>query len=149
MPKTRKRPHKMPANERPTQPDMLFRSAQIIREDIDRENRSLPLILATEAPIQAYDISRMEVVDEVLRMDGMELPKQIPLVDSHERGSVVNVLGSIRDLRVEDGKLIGRAYFASDETSRNTFEKYADGHLTDFQWVQCRWSVSTRDGLKT
>lgn len=122
----------MKAESRPQQPDMLFRKAQIIYDDIDRENRSLPLVLATEAPIQAYDMTRMEVVDEVLRLGGMEIPTQIPLVDSHERESVVNVLGSIRDLRVDGGRLIGRAYFASDPVSQQTFEKYADGHLTDF-----------------
>lgn len=131
MPKTRKRPHKMPANDRQQQP-MLYRASQVMLDNVDRENRSLPIVLATDAPVETYDISRMEIVNEVLHMDGMELPKQIPLVDSHERGSVVNVLGSIRELRVEGGRLIGRAYFASDETSRNTFEKYADGHLTDF-----------------
>lgn len=131
MPKPRIRPHKMPADDRQKQP-MLYRASQVMLDDVDRENRSLPIVLATDTPVETYDIARMEIVDEVLHMDGMELPKQIPLVDSHERGSVVNVLGSIRELRVEGGRLIGRAYFASDETSRNTFDKYADGHLTDF-----------------
>lgn len=128
----RKRPHQMPASERPSQSDLLFRMAQIVRDDIDRENRSFPIVLATETPVTTYDTSRMEMVEEVLRLDGMEVPNQIPMVDSHARGSVVSVLGSIRDFQISDGRLIGRAYFASDPVSRETFEKYADGHLTDF-----------------
>jgi hypothetical protein len=62
----------------------------------------------------------------------MDIPSQIPLADSHERSSVRDTFGSIRDLKVENGQLIGRAYFASDPASQETFEKYADGHLTDF-----------------
>lgn len=110
----------------------VLRMATVIQDGIDRENRSIPLVLATESPVRVYDLERMQVVDEVIRLDGMDMPKQVPMVDSHGRESVKNVLGSIRDFTVQDGQLLGRAYFASDEVSRTTFEKYADGHLTDF-----------------
>lgn len=110
----------------------VLRMATVIQDGIDRENRSIPLVLATESPVRVYDLERMQVVDEVIRLDGMDMPSQVPMVDSHGRESVKNVLGSIRDFSVEDGQLVGRAYFASDEVSRTTFEKYADGHLTDF-----------------
>jgi len=110
----------------------VLRMATVIQDGIDRENRSIPLVLATESPVRVYDLERMQVVDEVIRLEGMDMPSQVPMVDSHGRESVKNVLGSIRDFTVQDGQLIGRAYFASDEVSRTTFEKYADGHLTDF-----------------
>ena len=106
--------------------------AQVIPDGVDREKRSILMVLATEDPVVTYDKSSMRVVEQSLRLDGMEIPNQVPMVDTHERQSVSRVLGSIRDLKVEEGKLIGRAYFASDEMSRAAFEKYADGHLTDF-----------------
>lgn len=130
MAKKRQHPKRLERSKQ-QQADVL-RMATVIPEDVNREERSVPMILATETPVQVYDFERMEVVDEVIRLDGMDVPKQVPMVDSHGRESVKNVLGSIRDFQVRDGQLIGRAYFAADDVSRATFEKYADGHLTDF-----------------
>lgn len=146
MPPARKRPKTAETSQPLPQSDLLYRSAEILIDGVDRENRSLPLVLATESPVQTYDLSRMEVVDEVIRMEGMEVPSQVPLLDSHERDSTRHVLGSIRDLSVKNGQLIGRAYFANDETSRNTFEKYADGHLTDFSVGARRLQREYKDG---
>lgn len=116
--------------------DDLFRIAAVDRDAINREERTIDLVLATEAPIPTADLSRMEIVEEVLRLDGMELPKQIPMVDSHQRESVHHVLGSMRNLRVERGpdgpRLLARAYFAKDPVAMQAFNNYADGHLTDF-----------------
>lgn len=129
---TKKRQHPKKLERSKQQQADVLRMATVIPEDVNREERSVPMILATETPVQVYDFERMEVVDEVIRLDGMDVPKQVPMVDSHGRESVKNVLGSIRDFQVRDGQLIGRAYFAADDVSRATFEKYADGHLTDF-----------------
>lgn len=130
MAKKRQHPRKLERSKQ--QPVDVLRMATVIPEEVNREERSVPMILATETPVQVYDFERMEVIDEIIRLDGMDVPKQVPMVDSHGRESVKNVLGSIRDFQVRDGQLIGRAYFAADEVSRATFEKYADGHLTDF-----------------
>lgn len=112
--------------------NVVYRIASIDRSGVDVDTRSFPIVLATETPVRTYDLARMEIVDEVLRMDGMTFPSQVPMVDSHELGSVRNVLGSIRELKAINGQLVGRAYFASDEISRQTFQNYVDGHLTDF-----------------
>ncbi|MEQ8636904.1 hypothetical protein [Gimesia maris] len=122
--------------------------ATIITEEIDRGNRSIPLILATENPVRVYDIERMEVVDEVLSLDGMDIPSQVPMADSHRRDSVRNTFGSFRDFEVINGELRCRAYFASDQESVNVFNKYADGHLTDFsvgaQSLQRKYDKKTK-----
>ena len=89
------------------------------------------MVLATETPVPVYEMGR-GVVDEVIHIDGMHLPSQVPLLDSHQRGSVRSVLGSIRELRREDGRVVGRAFFASDSVSRQVFENYADGHIDSF-----------------
>ena len=110
----------------------MLRVATVVQDSVNREERSIRIVLATERAVQVYDMSRMEVVDEIIRLEGMDIPAQVPMIDSHGRQSVSNVLGSIRDFKVENGELTGRAYFANDEVSRSTFDKYADGHLTDF-----------------
>lgn len=127
--------------------DVVYRIAAIDRSGVDIESRSFPIVLATETPVRTFDMARMEIVDEVLRMDGMTFPKQVPMVDSHSLGSVRNVLGSIRELKTVNGELIGRAFFASDEASRQTFQNYVDGHLTDFS-VTARRLEATYEGKR-
>lgn len=111
---------------------LIYRSAEINRAEADDDKRKIPLILATEDPIPTFDLERFDVVDEVLRLDGMELPERVPLIDSHDRMTVRGVLGSLRDIRVERGSLHCNAYFASSTAGRETYEAYRDGHLTDF-----------------
>ena len=91
----------MPNKKQKLRPDKsgnesIYRQAKLARDDADREARSIPVILATENPVKTYDASRMEVVDEVLSIEGMDIPRQLPLVDSHDDSSVRNVFFSLR-----------------------------------------------------
>lgn len=109
----------------------LYRAAiaEVLPQD---EQAGLPLVLATEDPVTTFDINRAEIVEESLDLSGMEFPNQVPMVDTHERSSVRNVLGSIRNLAIDGGRLIGRAFFASDKEGQRIEGLYRDGHLTDF-----------------
>lgn len=119
----------------PTQaPDgMTFRTFPLRAETIDEKTRSVEAVIATETPVAVYDWARDEVVDEVIRMDGLELPKdrQLVLLDAHARWSSEFVLGSTRDLRVEDGKLIGRNVFSSEPGVDPIWTKVREGHIRD------------------
>lgn len=109
----------------------VYRSAGMVG-GVDEESRTIDLVLATETPVRTYDQERLQVVDEVLHMDGADLPGQLPMLDSHNRETTRAVIGSIRDLRVEGSRLLGRAYFASNPDAVSVFNNYRDGHLTDF-----------------
>jgi hypothetical protein len=99
----------------------------------DPETRSVEVVAATENPTQVFDWERLNVVNEILLMDGMKMNgSQLPLLDSHMRSSVENVKGSFRDMRIEDGKLIGRAYFADTPDNQSILRKIQEGHITDF-----------------
>lgn len=117
------------------QSQLVMRFLELKRETLDASKRSVEVVVATENPVERYDESRGIVVREVLEMDGLELRggrNQLPIVDSHDRSTVGNVLGSVRNLRIEGDELIGDAMFASDARSQEAFQKLMDGHLTDF-----------------
>jgi hypothetical protein len=65
-------------------------------------------------------------------MSGCEIPesRKIPLVDSHYRGSTNSLRGSVRDLRIENDQLVGRAQYS--ETADESFKKVKEGHLDKF-----------------
>ncbi len=104
----------------------------------DSEARTLRAVATTEAPTQVIDWERWELVDEVLRMDGLRMPDsgQVPLLDSHNRSRVGDVIGSAREFG--DTTVAGHAAkecvvsFADTDAGRDAEAKYRDGHITDF-----------------
>ncbi|HSG71745.1 MAG TPA: hypothetical protein VLA12_15085, partial [Planctomycetaceae bacterium] len=112
--------------------EMLYREARFDLARANDDERSIPIILATEDPITTVDMQRREIVNEVLRIDGLELPQsgRIPMLDSHNRETVRNVLGSIRDFEKTNGTLRAVAYFSED--AADIYRGYRDGHLEDF-----------------
>lgn len=104
-----------------------------LRADDDTEG--IEVVVATDNPVERMDWQSGQVVNEILDVDGVEFRsslRQLPIVDSHDPSTVGNVLGSVRDLVVEDGELKGRAVFADDEKSQVALQKVRAGHLTDF-----------------
>ena len=112
---------------------------------VDEENRTVEIVIATQAPTEVFDFDRFEVVREVLVIGGVEMPKskQIPLLDAHQRFEAANVLGSIRDLQKQGTELIGRAHFSSVANVEDIWTKVREGHLTDFSAgyrpIESRW----------
>lgn len=119
---------------------LAYRQAEFSREEAKTEDRSLPVTLATETAVRVFDWQEGRIASEVLVMAGGNVPKQLPLLDSHSRYAVRDIRGSIRDLRIEDDKLVGRAYFAANKEGQEAFDLARDGHLSDvsigFQPVQ-------------
>ena len=95
-------------------------------------DRSLEFVITTETPVRMFDWETGEVVPEVLLAKGCVMPRQVPLLDTHSRWSTADVLGSVRNKQVEDSAVVGTAFFSSTERAAETFEKYREGHLTDF-----------------
>jgi hypothetical protein len=120
---------------------MTVRAFAVRAETINDADRSVEAVLATETPVQVFDFERFEVVDETLRMDGVVLPNngQVPLMDTHpeimqaRNFSTVHVIGSTRNIRVENGQLLGTNVFASPEASHEAQQawlKVREGHIT-------------------
>ncbi|NCD13692.1 MAG: hypothetical protein EOL92_00480 [Bacteroidia bacterium] len=98
---------------------------------------NLRWVLTTEQPATVWDWERFDFVAEVLRMEGLRLPAvgQVPLLDSHARGSVDDQLGSVTDFaRATSGDFAaidGLTRWAADDKSQRTRQKVLDGHITD------------------
>ncbi len=126
----------MPENEVIKQTNLSYRSAPVAQKadgpsTWDDESNSVEVIGATENRTQVYDWER-GIIDEILLMDGLEVGKQMPLLNAHSRYSSASVLGSFRELKNESGQLVGRAYFSSAESAADASLKVKEGHITDF-----------------
>jgi len=115
---------------------MILRMVSVREDTANDETKSVEVVIASENPVERYDETRGDVIQEILAMDGVQFrnpnKRQLPIVDSHNRETVRNVLGSVRNVRVEGSELVGDAMFARDSDSQNAFDKLKDGHLIDF-----------------
>lgn len=114
---------------------LALRNVSVIQDSADTAKRSIQVVTATENPVLRYDEELGMVVNEVLLMDGIEMrqgSQQLPIVDSHDPSTFRNVIGSLRNLRVDGPTFGGDAYFASHERGQEAYEMLREGHLTDF-----------------
>jgi hypothetical protein len=125
--------------------------AMSVRVDSANEGeRSIEAVLSTESPVQMYDWRSGGIVDEILLADGVSLPRQLPLLNTHNRYSLDAVLGSVRDIAIEDGddarQIAGRLFFADgDEDAEKAWNKVRQGHITD---VSIGYRVVARDEVE-
>lgn len=126
------RKNKLPARRNNDSEALSYRVATVIDgATADDTRRAIPVTLATESPVQVYDVTRNMVISEVLTMAGAELPQQVPMCDTHNHETVRSILGSVRDLKVSGDSLQGVAYFGSKQVAREAYDDAKDGHLTD------------------
>lgn len=98
---------------------------------VNLEERSVEIICASESPVM--ERTGAGVAPTVLLMSGVKLPEngQLPLLNTHNRTDAKAVIGSVRDLRVEGDKLIGRAFFSASDDVEPIWRRVVEGHLTD------------------
>ncbi len=93
---------------------MLFRKADLGKVDVTA--RSVPVVLATDYPVQRGDFL------EILDLSKVDLSRgDLPLIESHDADELP--IGLIRDIRVDGNKLRGVAVFG---TSARATEVLAD-----------------------
>lgn len=106
-----------------------MRSAVVRADTVDKQTRTVEAVLATESPVEVLDLRSWERIDEILMMSGCRVPKQIPLIDTHDRSTIDSMRGSVRDIRVEGELLIGVLNVSASEP--NTWTKIEERHVTD------------------
>ncbi|MEM1208441.1 MAG: hypothetical protein AAGI54_04160 [Planctomycetota bacterium] len=112
--------------------DLTARNLTLRAESLNEDARTVDAVLATERVVEVYDWRRGEAIDETLSMAGAEAPELIPLLDSHNRFELKDHLGSVRDIRTEDGRMVGTLRLADDGPNGPATRALAlirDGHL--------------------
>lgn len=107
-------------------------SLSVRTNSLNIDDRSIEADVSTENPVLMPDYERGEMVPEILLTSGVILPdsRQVPFLDSHNRASVANQLGSARDIGIgDDNKLKARLQFSS--AAESEFTKVREGHVTD------------------
>lgn len=118
--------------EEKTIDDLNTRAAMVEPKGLDESTRSISCVMSTETPVRMYDWMNGGYVDEVLRADGATIPEKLPLLDSHSRYSLTDVVGSARGIEAKDGKIVGRVYFAEGVArAEDAYQLAKQGHLTD------------------
>lgn len=110
---------------------MVTRNFPVRNSTYDEETGIVKGVLTTEEPAMVIDWSKWEVVREVLLMSGAEIPeiKQVPLLDSHDSRTTKNIVGSIRNIELEDKQIVGDVVLSSTAEAEKT--KIKEGHITD------------------
>ena len=110
-----------------------FASRAFTPASYDEKARCVRATVWSEDPVRVYDGATDQIIMEVLRADGCQLPTrgQLPLLDNHNRwNGSGSVRGSVRDLvQQADGSMQGNVYFSSTAEPENTLAR--EGHLTD------------------
>ena len=111
--------------------DITTRAFCVRAESADEETRSVEAVIVTDQPVSVYDYRSGDIIDEVLRMDGMEAPGQVPMLANHSRWSLDDVFGSVRNITTGKHEAKARLFFAEDEDSTRAWAKVRDGHIQD------------------
>lgn len=112
--------------------EMILRFAPV-GSTLDEKARTVDILLATEEPVMVMDWDYGRV-DEIILMDGVETPAQVPFLADHNSYESTETLGSLRNIRTQDGKLYATVHMADDgpgSKSQRAWDRIRDGHLTD------------------
>ncbi|WP_373023381.1 hypothetical protein [Sulfuricurvum sp.] len=113
--------------------DLITRSAKLSFDGstINEEKRTVEAIIATAVPVTVVDRTRWEFVDEILDIDGMDMPesRQVPLLDNHSRYEISDIVGSAREIQKKDGVARGLINFST--LSEDAWTLVKERHLTD------------------
>jgi len=116
---------------------LSYRETPLVGSTFNETDNSIDTIIATENPVIVYDWensswTELKLMREILIIDekSVVFPKnnQVPLLDSHQSWEgTKSVKGSIRDLRIENSKVVGKTFVSSVENELAT--KIKEGHL--------------------
>lgn len=95
------------------------------------KQRSRTVVLSSQKPVMRVD-DRGQPYREVLLSAGVEfrlVGKKTPLL--YGTGETVrNIIGSIREIRIDRGQVLGDVYFASDRAAKEVERQYQSGALS-------------------
>lgn len=92
-------------------------------------NEGIETVASTDAPVLVVDWQRWEMIREVLPMKYFSPPDgdKVPLLDSHSRFSVENIIGSAKNFRATATDLLVNTIVS--ESEKAVRQKIEEGHI--------------------
>lgn len=107
------------------EPTIRTRGVEVRANSWNEDDRTATVVISTETPV------RMGEYEEVLLQKGAQYPAKVPFLDSHNRWEIADHIGSVTNIRLEDGVMLGDVRLARTEGGDMAAALIADGHLTD------------------
>jgi len=140
---------------------LFTRTIPVKPQTFDAKTRSVRAVFATENRVKVFDWERWDVVEEVLLMDGCDIPERMPFLDSHHRDYTADQLGSASDIKKEkDGDydiLTGTLNYGRTVRASEALALVEDGHASDVsigyvvtvkQWIEQGAEWTSESGRK-
>lgn len=113
--------------------NIYSREAKVL--DINKEERTAELVVATEQPVVVFDWAKWEPIREIVLVNGLRHPASVIMLDTHSRWSTNDIKGSIKDIELKKNYenlgtvKTGVAHFS--KTAEKEWTLRQEGHLTD------------------
>jgi phage head maturation protease len=108
--------------------------ASIVPDSVNEAERTVEVVFATDSPVTRHGwtgkwIEKLSIKPEHMRMDRLN-GGVVPLLDNHNSWSGSRgVLGSVREVRIADGKATCTIAFADTPDVEETWAKVRQGHI--------------------
>lgn len=109
----------------------IYRAYGLTPRSVNEPERTVRALITTETPVLEWDWKRYELVPRILLTSGAQIPGsgQIPFLDSHNRFTTENQLGSARGLEKGKDGVEGDLHFST--TAERQWTMVREGHATD------------------
>ena len=118
--------------------NISYRTFRVMPDTAKDKTKPISAVIASENPVRDFDFSKFmngedPFVNRILIMQGCKVPDEnrMPLIDSHDRSTIKNSLGSIEMMRCQGGELQGDLSFDSTDDSQRAAVKVREGHIRD------------------
>lgn len=105
------------------------RAAMTMVDQVDREARTIPAVIATENPVTIYDRASGRMMQEVLIASGGQLYEWCPLLNAHSAYYLESTLGSVLSSRMVGSEIRANLQFAEAPDVEPIWSRVRDGHL--------------------
>ena len=127
---------------------VLQRRASIPLNSYDAKARTAEAVLSAGSAVKRWGfIEKLEISRSAIDLSRAE-QGLVSLLDTHNAYELDAVLGSVRSIRIEGGKLIGKLHFADTEPGRMAEGMVQRGELrgVSIGYRVTRWAIAEADG---
>lgn len=110
--------------------DAMTRSADLTPSTYDESARTVEAVLSTGSRVRySWMIEELEISDDAIDL-GRADSGQVKLLDSHNRWEIEAILGTVSNVRVDGGLLLGTLKLADTDAARNAEKLIKSGDLS-------------------